>query len=90
MILWGKNLYFLQKIPNSDFGIICKRVLLGVHWGYFMAKGKSALPAENTYTKKEAGMFLTGMFGQNMIYNIVATGLYRCGHGDDGGCFASV
>ena len=76
MILWGKNLYFLQKIPNSDFGIICKRVLLGVHWGYFMAKVKSALPAENTYTKKEAGMFLTGMFGQNMIYNIVATGLY--------------
>ena len=41
-----------------------------------MAKVKSALPAENTYTKKEAGMFLTGMFGQNMIYNIVATGLY--------------
>lgn len=29
-----------------------------------------------TYTKKEAGMYLTGMFGQNMIYNIVATGLY--------------
>ena len=51
-------------------------MLLGVHWGYFMAKVKSALPAENTYTKKEAGMFLTGMFGQNMIYNIVATGLY--------------
>ena len=41
-----------------------------------MAKVKSALSAENTYTKKEAGMFLTGMFGQNMIYNIVATGLY--------------
>lgn len=29
-----------------------------------------------TYTKKEAAMYLTGMFGQNMIYNIVATGLY--------------
>lgn len=29
-----------------------------------------------TYTKKERNMFLTGMFGQNMIYNIVATGLY--------------
>lgn len=29
-----------------------------------------------TYTKKEAGMYLTGLFGQNMIYNIVATGLY--------------
>lgn len=29
-----------------------------------------------TYTKKEAGMFLTGMFGQNMIYNIISTGLY--------------
>ena len=30
----------------------------------------------NTYTKKEAAMFLTGMFGQNMIYNIISTGLY--------------
>lgn len=29
-----------------------------------------------TYTKKEAGMYLTGMFGQNMIYNIITTGLY--------------
>ena len=29
-----------------------------------------------TYTSKERNMYLTGMFGQNMIYNIVATGLY--------------
>lgn len=29
-----------------------------------------------TYTKKEAAAYLTGMFGQNMIYNVVATGLY--------------
>lgn len=29
-----------------------------------------------TYTKKEAAGYLTGMFGQNLIYNIVATGLY--------------
>lgn len=29
-----------------------------------------------TYTKKERNMYLTGMFGQNLIYNIVATGLY--------------
>lgn len=29
-----------------------------------------------TYTKKERNMYLTGMFGQNMLYNIVATGLY--------------
>lgn len=29
-----------------------------------------------TYTKKEAGLYLTGLFGQNMIYNIVSTGLY--------------
>ena len=29
-----------------------------------------------TYTKKEAAGFLTGMFGQNLVYNIVATGLY--------------
>ena len=29
-----------------------------------------------TYTKKEATGFLVGMFGQNLIYNIVATGLY--------------
>lgn len=30
----------------------------------------------NTYSGREAAMYLTGMFGQNMIYNIVATGLY--------------
>ena len=30
----------------------------------------------NTYSKKERNMFLTGMFGQNMIYNVVAVGLY--------------
>lgn len=29
-----------------------------------------------TYTKKELGGYLVGMFGQNLIYNIVATGLY--------------
>ncbi len=29
-----------------------------------------------TYTKKEAAMYLTGMCGQNMIYNVIATGLY--------------
>ena len=29
-----------------------------------------------TYTKKELGGFLVGMFGQNLIYNIIATGLY--------------
>lgn len=30
----------------------------------------------NTYTKKELGGFLVGMLGQNLIYNIIATGLY--------------
>lgn len=29
-----------------------------------------------TYTKKEARMYLVGMTGQNMIYNVVNTGLY--------------
>ncbi len=29
-----------------------------------------------TYSGKERNMYLTGLFGQNMIYNIVATGLY--------------
>lgn len=29
-----------------------------------------------TYTSRERNMYLTGLFGQNMIYNIVATGLY--------------
>lgn len=29
----------------------------------------------NTYTKKERNMYLTAMLGQNMIYNIVGTGL---------------
>lgn len=31
---------------------------------------------KNTYTKKERNLFLTGMFGQNMIYNVVFVGLY--------------
>jgi sugar (glycoside-pentoside-hexuronide) transporter len=31
---------------------------------------------KRTYTKKELGGYLVGMFGQNIIYNIVATGLY--------------
>lgn len=30
---------------------------------------------KQTYTKKERNMYLAGMFGQNMIYNIIATGL---------------
>ncbi|MBQ9531805.1 MAG: MFS transporter [Eubacterium sp.] len=34
------------------------------------------MPLAKTYTKKEAALYLTGMFGQNMIYNIIATGLY--------------
>lgn len=29
-----------------------------------------------TYTAKERNLYLVGMFGQNMIYNIVATGVY--------------
>lgn len=29
----------------------------------------------NTYTKKERNSYLAGMFGQNVIYNIIATGL---------------
>ena len=36
-----------------------------------------------TYTKKERNMYLTGMLGQNLIYNIVATGLYFYGFGLD-------
>lgn len=39
-------------------------------WGDFLA-GKV-----KTYTKKELVGYLVGMFGQNLIYNIVATGLY--------------
>jgi len=30
----------------------------------------------NTYTKKESIMYLIGLAGQNMIYNIIGTGLY--------------
>lgn len=29
-----------------------------------------------TFDKKERNMFLTGMFGQNMIYNVISAGLY--------------
>ena len=31
---------------------------------------------KNTYTGREAAMYLIGLGGQNMIYNIIATGLY--------------
>ena len=34
------------------------------------------MPTAKTYKKSEAAMYLTGMFGQNMIYNVIATGLY--------------
>lgn len=30
----------------------------------------------NTYTSKERNMYLLGMLGQNMLYNIIGTGLY--------------
>ncbi len=36
----------------------------------------STLVYKNTYTPKERNMYLLGMLGQNMIYNIVGTGLY--------------
>jgi len=36
----------------------------------------SKIAKKNTYTKKEAAMYLVGLGGQNMIYNIIATGLY--------------
>ena len=29
----------------------------------------------NTYTKKERNMYLVGLMGQNMIYNIITTGM---------------
>ena len=32
--------------------------------------------AKNTYTRGEAAMYLIGLAGQNMIYNIIAVGLY--------------
>ena len=32
--------------------------------------------AVRTYTPKERNMYLLGMAGQNMIYNIIGTGLY--------------
>jgi len=34
------------------------------------------MSSAKTYKKTEAALYLTGMFGQNMIYNIIATGLY--------------
>lgn len=30
----------------------------------------------NTYTAKERNLYLVGLFGQNLIYNIISTGLY--------------
>ena len=37
--------------------------------------GKSPIN-NNTYTAKERNMYLLGMLGQNMLYNIIGTGLY--------------
>lgn len=39
-----------------------------------MKKTKS-MEKTNTYTNKERNSYLAGMFGQNVIYNIIATGL---------------
>lgn len=41
-----------------------------------MSKKNKTLVYSNTYTPKERNMYLLGMLGQNMIYNIVSTGLY--------------
>ncbi len=36
----------------------------------------SKIKKRNTYSGREAAMYLVGLGGQNMIYNIIATGLY--------------
>lgn len=41
-----------------------------------MSRKNKTLIYQNTYTPKERNMYLLGMLGQNMIYNIVSTGLY--------------
>ncbi len=60
--------------------IICC-VLVNVYYNYSVSLDaffKEEWLVENvkTYTPKERNMYLVGMFGQNMIYNIVATGVY--------------
>lgn len=37
---------------------------------------KNAAKHGNTYTRKEIGGYMVGMFGQNLIYQIATTGLY--------------
>ena len=37
---------------------------------------KTTAVSTNTYTRKEMGGYMIGMFGQNLIYQIVTTGLY--------------
>ena len=36
----------------------------------------STATVSRTYTKRERNGYLVGMFGQNMIYNVISTGLY--------------
>ena len=42
---------------------------------YVIMFGKGDEVMENTYTKKERNLYLLGLLGQNMIYNIIATGM---------------
>lgn len=43
---------------------------------FFRYRGEFMGSNVKTYTKKELVGYLAGMFGQNLIYNIVSTGLY--------------
>lgn len=47
-------------------------------FGRFIFRYRGEFMGSNvkTYTKKELVGYLAGMFGQNLIYNIVSTGLY--------------
>ena len=40
-----------------------------------MVLGMKQQRSPNTYTPKERNLYLTGLLGQNMIYNIIGTGL---------------
>lgn len=73
----------MHKIPEAQIfsasGILCLYYLS--YWentGMIIHKG-GRLAMQNqvrTYTAKERNMYLLGMAGQNMIYNIIGTGLY--------------
>jgi Na+/melibiose symporter-like transporter len=72
-------LYIFTKCFNFVVAFLfknCYYIFIDKKSVFTESKGEKFMGEKRTYTGKELGGYLVGMFGQNLIYNIVATGLY--------------